>query len=250
MEETKTEEALHSFTVAEAKDLVDALNVVSELINEASVKFTNDGLQIKTMDRANVAMVLFKYKKEGFVEYNCPTEETFGLDLSQLLKILKRIDGKDKLTMEFKDMITMRSSKKKFTAPLLADLADKSQEPPALTFKATVKAKGKDISDAIEDAAVVGESISLVATKGRFAITAKGDLNSAETDVVQTELVVQDESEVVGRYAIEYLQKMIKGAKISDEVTMRFAKDYPLKMEFNKGNVELGIILAPRVDND
>ena len=44
---------------------------------------------------------------------------------------------------------------------------------------------------------------------------------------------------------------MINGSKLSDEVTISFNKDYPLKLDYKKvDRVMLSFILAPRVEND
>jgi hypothetical protein len=44
---------------------------------------------------------------------------------------------------------------------------------------------------------------------------------------------------------------MIAGSKLADNVTIRFNKDYPLKIEFKEvDKVMLSFILAPRVEND
>ena len=56
---------------------------------------------------------------------------------------------------------------------------------------------------------------------------------------------------VRAKYSIEYLKKMINGSKIADEMTIRFNKDYPLKLEYKAlDKVMLSFILAPRVEND
>jgi hypothetical protein len=44
---------------------------------------------------------------------------------------------------------------------------------------------------------------------------------------------------------------MISGSKIADKVTIRFNKDYPLKLDYvAMDKVSLSFILAPRVEND
>ena len=38
--------------------------------------------------------------------------------------------------------------------------------------------------------------------------------------------------------------------KIADRVSVGFSKDYPLRMDYKNETMELGVILAPRVEND
>ena len=56
-------------TVAEPKFLKDGISVVSELVNEVKIKFSNNGLELIAMDPANVSMVVFMLLRNNFVEY-------------------------------------------------------------------------------------------------------------------------------------------------------------------------------------
>ncbi len=52
------------------------------------------------------------------------------------------------------------------------------------------------------------------------------------------------------KYSLEYLMKFIKAAKISESVVIKFADDYPLKLDFPGEKMGIGFVLAPRVEND
>ena len=53
------------------------------------------------------------------------------------------------------------------------------------------------------------------------------------------------------KYSLEYLKKMIAGGKLSENVSLHFNNDYPMKLEYKvKDRLSLSFILAPRVDND
>ena len=46
-------------------------------------------------------------------------------------------------------------------------------------------------------------------------------------------------------------KKMISGSKLSEQTTLSFNNDYPLKLEYKlTDRLLLSFILAPRVDND
>ena len=88
----------------------------------------------------------------------------------------------------------------------------------------------------------------------KFSISAEGDLSKAHIEVPQdsnTKITMHDAGPFKAKYSIEYLKKMINGSKIADEMTIRFNKDYPLKLEYKAlDKVMLSFILAPRVEND
>jgi len=243
-------EVKHKVVLADPKEFIDSLNIVGKLVSEAEFKLSKDGLKIVAMDPANVAMVIFNFKAAGFINFDCPEDAGYGVNFSQLMPVLKRLKGKDAVTIGFGDKIFIKSTGREFEIPILADIETTKDKIPELEFKATVRAKSEEVAEAIEDIKLVTENSGrLVCNKGKFAIIGEGDLSKADVDLVPTEVVVTQEETVEGRYSVEYLGKMMDGKKISDEVTLRYSKDYPLKLEFKSGSIELAFILAPRVDN-
>lgn len=60
---------------------------------------------------------------------------------------------------------------------------------------------------------------------------------------------INAKEEVVARYSIEYLSKMLKASKLTEKVKLEFNKDYPIHLEFAiRDKVKLGFILAPRIE--
>jgi len=52
-------------------------------------------------------------------------------------------------------------------------------------------------------------------------------------------------------FSLDYLSKMIKAKKLSNTVNISLGADFPMRMEFQAPeNVELGFILAPRIEED
>ena len=89
------------------------------------------------------------------------------------------------------------------------------------------------LSDAIEDVDIVGESVALIADSKTFRISSSSDLQQADVEISPDENTsIEAKAETKAKYSIEYLKKMIQGAKLSEKVTLQFAKDYPLKLDF------------------
>ena len=88
----------------------------------------------------------------------------------------------------------------------------------------------------------------------KLTIQAEGDLSKAHIEINEnenTKITTDGSDKIKSKYSIEYLKKMIAGSKITDNVTIQFNKDYPLKLEFKEvDRILLSFILAPRVEND
>jgi len=242
-------------TLADTKFLKDSISVIADLVTEVRIKVTKNGLEIVAMDPANVAMVVYKLLSTSFVEYDVKNERVIAINLNDLKQVLRRIKPNDTVTLEnpeAKLKITLKgATKREFLLPLI-DLEDREQKVPSLKFQVTVKTDAAAISDAIEDVDIIGESVAFSATAKAFRISSSSDLSQADVELLASERTsIEAKEETKSKYSIEYLKKMIAGAKLADKCTVQFSKDYPLQLDFTvKDKLQLMFILAPRVDND
>ena len=143
---------------------------------------------------------------------------------------------------EMKDKI-----RKEFSLALI-DVEGDEKPIPSLNFVSKIEMTSVDFSEAIEDCNVVADSCSFISAPDNFVIQGKGNLNSFKSEF-SDEVNIQAE-EATSKYSLEYLQKMIKGTKLTDKVVLNFGNDYPLKLEFNTPKITLSFILAPRVETE
>ena len=245
-------------TLAEPGYLKESISIISDLVNEARFRINENAMELVAMDPANVAMVVFKLLSSAFTEYDVKKETELAINLSNFKQILRRASPKDMLTLEMdadnRLKIELRSNTTRtFNLPII-ELEEKEQKVPDLKFPVTVKTASGILNEAIADVDVVGESVAFIAEPKKFTLQAEGDLNQAKIEITEddaTKVSTNTDEKVKAKYSIEYLKKMINGSKLSDEVTIQFNKDYPLKLEYKVvDKVMLSFILAPRVEND
>lgn len=243
-------------TLAEPKYLKDSIAILSDLVREGQFKINKDAIELVGMDPANVAMVIFKLFSSMFIEYDVPESREINVNLADFNQILRRAKQNDSLTLELNDKnllgIKLRgATTRTFTLPLLA-VDEHEQKIPNLTFPAVVNTSSGIFSDAIEDAEVVGESVTFTAEQEKFTVTAQGDQNKLIVEVKSGEgTTIATDDLKRSKYSIEYLKKMAAASKLSEEVQINFSQDYPLKLDYKViDKVSISFILAPRVDND
>jgi proliferating cell nuclear antigen len=244
-------------TLAEPKYLKDSISIISELVNEARFKITSQAIELVAMDPANVAMVVFKLLSSCFVEYNVQKDTEFAINLNNFKQILRRAGANDMISLELdgnKLKITLKSnSVRTFSLPII-ELDEKEQKVPELSFPVEIKTKAEILTNAIEDVDIIGDSVSFIADGNKFKITAEGDLSNATIEIDNnddTNIKADMNAKIKAKYSVEYLKKMISGAKIANEVVIYFNKDYPLRLDYATiDKVSLSFILAPRVEND
>jgi proliferating cell nuclear antigen len=242
--------------LTEPELLTRSISSIGEIIDEGIFKLSKDGISLRAADRAMVAAVDFKISSQAFEKYELDKEQSIGLNLGNLLSILKRAGAKDKLSFILANaklqIKIQNSSVRRFYVPIL-DLSE--EEVPAIEqldeFAANVKVKPDVLESGIADAEIVADSIIFQASPNKFQMIAEGDISRAELELEKGKEALIDlrvSREVKTRYPLDYLKKMMKAAKISDSISMQFAQDYPLKLEFKSGEkVRVTYILAPRV---
>ena len=243
-------------TLTESKYLKDSISLISELVNKAKFNITKEGLELVAMDPANVAMVVFKLLASTFTEFDVPQAETLAINLSNFKQVLRRAKGNDIVTLETgegKLKITFKSDTiRTFSIPLI-EVEEKEQRIPELKFPITVTTPSSVLAEAISDVDVVAESVTFLGDSTKLIVSAEGDLSKAKIEINAGEetKIKSSDNKVKAKYSIEYLKKMIDGAKLADHVNIQFNSDYPLRLDYiTVDKVMLSFILAPRVEND
>ncbi|HLC64807.1 MAG TPA: proliferating cell nuclear antigen (pcna) [Candidatus Nanoarchaeia archaeon] len=244
-------------TLAEPRFLKDSISVISDLVTEARFKITPDAIELVAMDPANVAMVVFRLLSSSFTEYNVPNQIDLAINLANLKQILRRVKPSDMLTLGLADnklKIELKgNSVRTFSMPLI-EVDEKEQRIPELKFPVAIQMPSYVLNDAVEDADIVGESVTFFVEGNKFSVISEGDLSHANIEIKEDDdikITLTGADRVRAKYSLEYLKKMTGGSKIADTVTIQFNKDYPLKLEYKTvDRVMLSFILAPRVEND
>ena len=231
------------------KVLGDSVSIISEIVTEVRIKLLDEGMSIIAVDPANVAMVIFKIPKESFSQYEAG-REVWGVNLEDFKKVIKRATSSSSIIIEQEDnqlKVSVFDKVKRSFVLSLIDVESEDKQEPTLNFSCQVEMNAQEFAQAIEDSLVVADSCSFGVEGNSFVVEGKGSLNSARAEFV-------DDVKITGiaksRYSLEYIAKFIKARTFSDKVLIKFADDYPLRLDFAGQRLGMGFILAPRVEND
>lgn len=233
--------------------MVEALKAAYELVkDEVTFKIGEDGIILRAMDPANVAMVIMELKKPAFDEYQIVKESFIGINMERFMQVLKRAGKGDEMLIRIsggKMEITYTGrGTRRFSLPLLA-LESGPRPEPNLSFSVKAEVETDAFREAIEDTSVVSDAITIVAANDELHLLAQGDLGDVETILKKEEGIetidIQDKAR--SKYSIEYLKKLAK-TKVGENVHMMFKSDYPLMLQFTEPEIKIAFILAPRMD--
>ncbi len=234
------------------KILADIVTIISELVTEVKLKITKEGMSVTAIDPANVSMVYFKLPSDLFSQFEVQSDEILGVNLENLKAVLRRCQLGSALTISRADnklnLGIQDKVKRDFTLALI-DLDVEEKELPVWEFKSVIKMPSESFVEVIEDCAIVSDACTFIAEPNKFTVEASGPLNSAKAQFSADEVEIHSDFSTA-RFSLEYLNKFIKGAKISSTVSINFSDNHPMRINFPTGNVLLSFILAPRIEQE
>lgn len=244
-------------TLNEIPLLRDSIAVIAELIDEAELHVKAGGLKMLAADRAVVAVVDFFLSKDVFSEYIYDSDSRFGINMEKFLQVLKRAKDDDILKIKLEEgklnlILSGSQHTRKFAIPLIDVSREETPPLDKLSFPASLKINAGILNNGIEDAELVADSIVFTVRKDQLMMKAESDSSSAQLELpsgTESLKIIDIGEPVRARYSLDYLKKMIKARKLSDEATISMATDYPMKLGFSlPGKMQMDFILAPRVE--
>jgi len=246
--------------VADAKLLRDMATSISILVDEATFKMDTEGLKLRAMDPSRVAMVDFEWPKTVFEEYTCTEPTKMCINISELLKLLRRTSKDEAVELSLDEKtgrLQVRISGKytrNFTMPTL-EASEEEVPTPKITFNIKAKATTEGLRQAIEDAQLVSDHVRVEADAEKLVLNAAGDLMGATIELKKgsdalLDLEVKEPSKAT--FSLSYLSEIVKAASTTSDIsTLEFSTDMPIRLDFQQPKEgKLTFYLAPRIETE
>lgn len=238
-----------------ADTLKQAMNVVSTLVDEAKLKINKDGLGIKAVDPAHVALVEMTLRKDAFEEYNADEQEV-GIDLERLTQAMELGSGDDIISLkldEEKSKLILNVENLTRKMPLIDTTGMTDPKVPSLNLPVKVIIETIKLDKGVKASKNVSDHVAIIVNPEGFKLKSEGDSDSVDLEEPKTNLIeLVCKEQIKSLFSLDYFQKMIKSASKSDNITLLMGNDYPVKMEFEiaNGNGKVIYLLAPRIEGD
>ena len=243
--------------VISAETLRDAIEAITSLVDEVKFTLSENGVELKAVDPANVAMVSFRLDSGAF-EYFETTPGEIGVDLIRLSDVLSMADRGDNVTLELDEenhKLKIGVGSLSYTLSLI-DPSAVRKEPrvPELDLPAHVVIAGSQLRKGINAAEKVSDHVVLGVAddpEDLFYMEASGDIDSLKLKMPSTELLGLKPGKARSLFSLEYLSDMSKAIGKAQEVKLELGVDYPLKISFSLGQgVSISYLLAPRIEQE
>ncbi len=240
---------------ARAEVLKEVVNVVSTLVDEAKFTMNSDGLTLRAVDPAHIAMVDMTLGKDAFDEFKADESE-IGIDIDKLSQFLKLARGGDIVDLKHdEDKRRLKIVVGDITRHMsLIDTTGMSDpKVPNLDLPASVTVRSEDLMQGIKASETVSDHIALVANPEGFEMSCEGDMDQVHWRKAKKDLpALKVQGSVRSLFPLEYFSNMLKSVSSGSDVTMHLGSDYPVRMEFKiaEGKGEVRYLLAPRIESN
>ena len=235
--------------------LRDSITALSVIVSEVRLKIKPDGISVKAVDAANVAMVIFDLKASAFESYQADETE-IGLDLVKLNDILGIVEKKTLVDMELDtaaQKLHLNFGGLSYTLSLL-DPSTIRSEPrvPQLDLPARVVLNGQDLRRAVKAAEKISDHMTLGVAGDISFMEAKGDTDQVRLEMTTDQLIDLKSGEANSLFSLDYLLDIVKSAGKAGEVTLSIGCDFPILIEFDvaPNACHVTFLLAPRIESD
>jgi proliferating cell nuclear antigen len=248
--------------IIDAQRLQAFVDSVLAVVDEAVVRFDDEGIECAAVDPANVAMFFIDIEPEVFESYQAPRSGKLGVIFTRFEDVLdvanagdvvqlalnreqRRLDVRIRgLTYELAliDPDAIR------TEPDLPDIDD------ALTAEWAVS--GKALDEAVGAADLVSDHIRFRSETGAIAdevvVEADGDTDRAAWSFEPDDCEYLDvEGSEQSLFSIEYVKDLVVPIGKSTTVTLEFGTEFPIRWEYEAvEGVAVTNVIAPRVQNE
>ena len=201
------------FELANNKIIRDCLETVCLIIDELVFECDSESIRLRALDKSHIT----------FLDL-----ESAGLDEGNLILTY---NGDSTRTFKLR----------------LIDVEYETPVPPTVNYPVTLSIPVKVFDDAVTDAELYGEKISLSCDNDYFITSADGEFGVNHNRYLHGESIGDY---VKSTYSIPKIKEMLKGKGLSHEVKLGLGDDLPLTLEYHSptNDYKLGFLLAPRLE--
>ena len=240
------------------------LDAVKDLVTEANLLVTEDGIELQAMDSAHVALINFTILAEACSLYTCEQQTVLGVNLTNFSKIMKCAEPTDSVILTHEPeaaqlLITFESSggsKRQEFGMNLMDIESDHLEIPDTEYACSIKLPSSEFSKLIHNLSNFGDQATLSVQPEVFTMSVTGDTGtanmtvnhdlSAKQPLLRTEIACGKPTKL--DFALKYLAAFTKASPLSDQVQIAMSADVPVYVCYDmdhKGSV--GFYLAPKM---
>jgi len=238
--------------VAHLKTILTSLRA---LVDEARIRVTEDGLTVRAVDSANVAMDDLELEAAAFESFEA-SPGTLGLNLDRLADPV-RLASKDDLVQLFLDpesgkLIVVVDGLRYSMACINSRTIRAEPTLPEFDLPAAVTVDRDTLQRGVKAADLVADHvrIRMEADGDALVIEADGDTDAVTLELDGDDIEILAAGEASTLFSLDYCKKLVQTIPAGTPVTLTLGEDFPLILSYElaDGDGTITRMLAPRIE--
>jgi proliferating cell nuclear antigen len=256
---------MFEITLNDSKLFRGIFEAISAIVSESRIQISKKGIVLNSIDDGRICLIGLHLDKDDFDAYKCDEDYDIGLNIDDMVKILKRSNPTESITLSFDPnvkrikiiMKKVDSKKKREFSLQLIELGDSGVKPEALEkikYSSEICLPLAYIDEAIKDADIFAETLNLKIEEEGIKFNATGQIGESETFIEKgdpgvTKLEVSEMGE--GTFALQYMKNILKIGVIAESVNLFINSNTPIKCIFKiLSSSSFTYYLAPRIEEE
>lgn len=233
------------------------INAINGIVDEGKLRFDQDGLQIKAVDPANVAMIEGRLYDTAFSFYDV-SEGVIGVNIRRLAKLLELAPDESTVQIQLTEFKKYKIHVGNFEWTegwIGPDSIRWEPDLPDLDLTAEFTVPGDELNQAVEYAQFIRDGTHSVFefddSKTAFTVSTQGKTADGEYRIGPADgLEVNRYGYARSTYSNDYLRDCMAGVPDGVNVTLELGEEFPYKMHYPIEEGQVEALQAPRIQSD
>ena len=233
------------------------LKTLRAIVDEARIHIDENGISMRAVDPANVAMDDLDLTAAAFESYDA-TPGVIGVDLDRFADAVGMANKGDPVQLSLDQQtrkLVIHVDGLEFTMACLNPKTIRAEpEIPDLDLPAEVTLSRNTLDRGVKAADMVSDHIRFTMDEApeQFCIEAEGDTDDVELEIDSEDLKDVTAADAEALFSLDYMKDVVRTIPKGTAVTMTVGTDFPVIMayELADGNGHVTRMLAPRIRAD
>jgi proliferating cell nuclear antigen len=229
-----------------AETILKVFSALDELCDSANIIFGADGISISSMDSSHVCLVAVKFAKGYFEEYDVRSTTVIGIRISNLVRVLKCVEGSVLLECSEDEFFVMTENDKYKLKTM--DLDSDEMDIPSLEVEVEIVADSSVLQKYIKNIASFGDTVKFMTVDDAVIMQTSGDIGSVELRLDQPSTI---RGQLSASFASRYLMTFLRAANISKKIRVNLHSELPVMFSYEFAeNSFIKFYLAPKITDE
>jgi proliferating cell nuclear antigen len=235
-----------SLSTSKTKPTKDLFELLHDLINEGSLECSENGIRLIKVNESGSLLIHLKLQNENFENYYCEKPITLGLNLEEIYKIIKLVEGNETLTLFVPEDDINRLSIQRYNKDenmintkslALYDITTIKRNLPEIEFDNVIFMPAQRFQKICREYYNFDETVEIVSSNKTLFFKSNGERVKQNLSITESDDGVVFEksgdanSIYRGVFSLKYLVKFSKCSNLCTSIRLHLRNDCPLVIE-------------------